>query len=155
MIFTLNLKPLSDRVEVPTYGTDESAGFDVRAFLPEDAGKIATLVLHPGGSYTMPLGFATAFDPGIGVLLIPRSGFGSKLLELRNTVGLIDADYRDEWVVKLRHKGEPGVDPPIVIVHGERIAQAVPVIVPRAVFSVVESLPESGRSGGFGSTGTM
>lgn len=152
MIFDLSFKPLSDRVSVPTYGTGESAGFDIRANLPDG---MASLSLHPGGSYTMPLGFATAFDPGIGVLLIPRSGFGSKLLELRNTVGLIDADYRDEWVVKLRHKGEPGVDPPIVIVHGERIAQAVPVIVPRAVFSVVESLPESGRSGGFGSTGRM
>lgn len=152
MIFDLSLKPMSDRVEMPTYGTDESAGFDVRAFLPDN---MASLVLHPGGSYTMPLGFATAFRPGVGIMMIPRSGFGSQLLELRNTVGLIDADYRDEWVIKLRHKGVPGVDPPIVIVHGERIAQAVPVAILRAAFSVVESLPESRRSGGFGSTGTL
>ena len=70
-------------------------------------------------------------------------------------IGLIDSDYRNEWIMKIRHKGHHGVDDPITIVHGERIAQAIPVVVPRAVIRVVESLPESGRSGGFGSTGIM
>lgn len=152
MDFCLRLKLFSERVKVPSYGTDESAGLDVCAFFPESN---PVVVLYPGDSLVMPLGFATEFSPGYGILLIPRSGIGSRMLELKNTVGLIDADYREEWVLRLRHKGEHGIDAPISIVHGERIAQAVPVVVPRAVVRIVESLAESGRSGGFGSTGSM
>lgn len=152
MDFDLSFKPLSERVRLPFYGTDESAGLDVCAFLPEND---AAIVLYPGDSFVMRLGFATLFPPGYGFLLIPRSGIGSRMLELRNTIGLIDSDYRNEWIMKIRHKGHHGVDDPITIVHGERIAQAIPVVVPRAVIRVVESLPESGRSGGFGSTGIM
>ena len=63
-MFDLSFLPLSDRVELPAYGTDESAGLDVRAFLPETG----PLILDPGDSYTMPLGFATAFPPGFGIL---------------------------------------------------------------------------------------
>ena len=149
--FRVDILPLNALTALPTYATDGAAGLDVRAWLP--GGLSAPLVLHPGESHEMPLGFATAFPAGFGFLLIPRSGTGSKLLEVRNTVGLIDSDYRGEWIAKLRHKGVPGVDEPIVIVHGERILQAVPVVVPRAVLRVVAELPPSGREGGFGSTG--
>ena len=146
----VDVLPMRPDVALPSYATDGAAGLDVRAWLPEGQ---APLVLHPGGSYSMPLGFATAFRPGFGFLLIPRSGFGSRLLEVRNTVGLIDSDYQGELIAKLRHKGEPGVDEPFVIVHRERILQAVLVSVPRAVLRVVAELPASGREGGFGSTG--
>ena len=43
MDFDLSFKPLSERVRLPFYGTDESAGLDVCAFLPEnDAGQLLT-----------------------------------------------------------------------------------------------------------------
>lgn len=146
----VDIMAIRQTVALPSYATDGAAGLDVRAWLPEGE---APLVLHPGESHTMPLGFATAFPPGFGFLLIPRSGVGSRLLEVRNTVGLIDSDYRGEWIAKLRHKGEPGVDEPVVIVHRERILQAVLVTVPRVRLRFVPALPESGREGGFGSTG--
>lgn len=147
----VDIMAIRQTVALPSYATDGAAGLDVCAWLPE--GEDA-LVLHPGESYSMPLGFATAFRPGFGFLLFPRSGFGSRLLEVRNTVGLIDSDYRGEWIAKLRHKGEPGADEPVVIVHRERILQAVMVSVPRAVLRFVAELPASGREGGFGSTGS-
>lgn len=147
----VDILPMRPTVILPSYATDGAAGLDVRAWLPGGAGE--PLVLYPGDSYSMSLGFATAFPAGFGFLLIPRSGFGSRLLEIRNTVGLIDSDYRGEWVAKLRHKGAHGEDDPIVMVHGERILQAVLVTVPRAVLREVAELPASGRDGGFGSTG--
>lgn len=146
----VDIMAIRQTVALPSYATDGAAGLDVCAWLPE--GEDA-LVLHPGESYSMPLGFATAFPAGFGFLLIPRSGVGSRLLEVSNTVGLIDSDYRGEWIAKLRHKGEPGVDGTVMIVHGERILQAVLVSVPRAVLRFVPELPASGREGGFGSTG--
>ncbi len=76
----VDVLPMRPDVALPSYATDGAAGLDVRAWLPEGQ---APLVLHPGGSYSMPLGFATAFRPGFGFLLIPRSGTGSNLDEKR------------------------------------------------------------------------
>ena len=51
------------------------------------------------------LGFAAAVPAGHVALLLPRSGVGVKAgLELNNTCGVIDSDYRGEWMAVLRLK---------------------------------------------------
>lgn len=68
-----------------------------------------------------------------------------------NTPGLIDAGYRDELMVLLVN-----TDPMSAyqVRRGDRIAQLVIQRVERAVFSVVDQLPDSERGrGGFGHTG--
>ena len=145
----IQIKRLSERSRLPLRATEYAAGFDIFAFLPDEK----PLVLFPGDSCSMPLGFATALPNGHAFLLLPRSGLGSKGLSLRNTIGVIDADYRGEWIAKLHHSGDPGVCDPLVIVHGERILQAIPIQTSALALAEVDDLPESDRAGGFGSTG--
>ena len=85
------------------------------------------------------------------LMIYPRSGLGFKFrLQLNNTVGVIDSDYRGPITVVLHNHGKD----PQTISHGERIAQMVitPVLTP--AYEVVEELTDTGRGqGGFGSTG--
>ena len=67
-----------------------------------------------------------------------------------NSPGTIDSDYRGEVKVILGNFGEA----PVVINHGDRIAQAVLCKFERADFIEVPELGDSDRGdGGFGSTG--
>jgi dUTP pyrophosphatase len=90
------------------------------------------------------------------MLIYPRSGLSTKLgLTLRNTVGVIDSDYRGEIIIKLT----PGYTHCIPEIHealseGSRIAQAMIVPIPEVTLHEVLELPSSDRgTGGFGSTG--
>jgi dUTP pyrophosphatase len=67
-----------------------------------------------------------------------------------NKVGVIDSDYRGEFMVALHNHGELSQ----TVENGERIAQLVitPVFTPG--FTEVEELSDTARgTGGFGSTG--
>lgn len=151
--------PVDPDVVLPSYASDGACAVDVCARLP---GR-DVLVLFPGDRVRMPLGFkaeivgAALSYSRYGFLLLPRSGFGSRGLALANTLGLIDADYRGEWIAMLVHAG-PKDAAPLTLVHGERILQAIPLLVPpiQVVRATAESdLTATARgAGGFGSTGT-
>ena len=97
------------------------------------------------------LGFAAAVPPGHVALLLPRSSSGAKFgLELNNTCGVIDSDYRGEWKAKLRTK-----DGSIYSwAKDERVLQFLVVPVPVIVLEEVSTLDETVRgTGGFGSSG--
>jgi dUTP pyrophosphatase len=67
-----------------------------------------------------------------------------------NKVGVVDSDYRGEFMVVLHNHGQHAQ----TVSHGERIAQLVitPVLTP--TFTVCEELTDTARAaGGFGSTG--
>jgi len=67
-----------------------------------------------------------------------------------NKVGVVDSDYRGEFMVVLHNHS----DQPQIVCHGERIAQLLitPVLTPG--YTEVEELSATVRSGGgFGSTG--
>ena len=69
-----------------------------------------------------------------------------------NKVGVVDSDYRGEFLVALHNHGTE----PQTIEHGERIAQLVITPVLRGQFQEADSLSDTARgSGGFGSTGRM
>jgi len=139
----MKIQKLRD-IRLPERATQYSGGYDI--YMPED-GTIGGMF----GPAKVGLGFATAIPPGFVALLLPRSGCGSKFgVELQNTCGVIDADYRGEWFATLRTKnGEK-----FSWEKGERVLQMilVPVITPD--LEVVDSLDETSRgAGGLGSTG--
>lgn len=85
-------------------------------------------------------------------LICARSGMACKMgLAPANKVGVIDSDYRGEFLVALYNHGAESR----TISHGDRIAQLVVVPVLHPVFEETDELSETLRgTGGFGSTGT-
>lgn len=154
---------------LPKYETSQSAGLDVRAdfsrVTPQNPIKIfgegevlfkgdshqkTMLRLEPGSRALIPTGLFTAIPEGYEIQVRPRSGLALKQgVELSNSPGTIDADYRSEIGVILKNGG---LDT-IWIEDGERICQFVLNKVERIDWNIVESLDKTERNGGFGSTG--
>ena len=137
------IKLSNPTVIAPTRATDKAAGFDI--YMPADG------IAHPGYTVTVPLGFSTAIPEGFAAILLPRSSVGSQGLEIMNTVGLIDQDFRGEWQAKLQTK--PGYKA-IAWKAGERVVQFTLVPVWIGQPEIVTQLPETNRgTAGFGTTG--
>lgn len=138
---------LGNEIPLPHYGTEGSAGLDLRACLED------TLVLNPGETKLIPTGMSIYIeDNGLAAMILPRSGLGHKHgIVLGNLVGLIDSDYQGELMVSCWNRG----DTPFTMDVGERIAQLVIVPVVQAEFDMVSEFEATDRgAGGFGSTGT-
>lgn len=141
----IRVKKLRQNAVLPTYGSIDAAGADLYACLD------AEICIHPGESAFVPTGLAMEIPKGYAGLIYARSGLACKRgLAPANKVGVIDSDYRGEFIVVLYNHGSCVQ----TISHGERIAQLVitPVITPG--FFEVDELTETDRAaGGFGSTG--
>jgi dUTP pyrophosphatase len=142
----LLVKRLHPDAILPVKGTPDSAGWDLSVLSVE----------NDGIGWTVHTGLAFAMEPGHVMMLFPRSGLGTKLgLGLRNTVGIIDSDYRGEVMIKLT-RGLPDVQEYVLdaLKPGSRIAQAIILEVPMVDLVVADELPATIRgTGGFGSTG--
>ena len=145
MMEKIKVIKLCPSATLPTYGSEYSAGADLYACLEE------TVTIVPGQTCFIPTGLAMELPVGTVGLIYARSGLACKRgLAPANKVGVIDSDYRGEYIVALHNHG----DQPQKIAHGERIAQLVitPVFTPG--FCEVDSLSQTLRGqGGFGSTG--
>ena len=86
----MKIKPLVNNFIKPEYKRDLSGGLDI--YFQTD------VILNPNQVNQIPLGFASEVPEGHVALLLPRSSAGIKGIGLRNTVGVIDADYRGEWL---------------------------------------------------------
>jgi dUTP pyrophosphatase len=140
-------KRLGTDIPMPHYGTEGSAGLDLRACLED------TLVLEPGETKLIPTGLSIYIeDTGLAAMILPRSGLGHKHgIVLGNLVGLIDSDYQGELMVSCWNRGNTAFTMEV----GERIAQLVIVPVVQAEFDLVSEFEATDRGeGGFGSTGT-
>lgn len=141
----VSVKKLKENAILPTYGSEEAAGADLYACLEQ------TITIQPGESAFVPTGLAMEIPKGFAGLIYARSGLACKRgLAPANKVGVIDSDYRGEFIVVLHNHGATAQE----VSHGERIAQLVitPVFTPG--FVEVMMLDETKRaSGGFGSTG--
>ncbi|MCR8724012.1 dUTP diphosphatase [Frigidibacter sp. ROC022] len=137
-------------VALPAYATPGAAGADLRANLPAEQ-RATGLTLAPMARVVVPTGFCIEIPEGFEMQIRPRSGLALKHgLTLPNSPGTIDSDYRGPLGVLLVNLGSE----PVVIHHGERIAQAIVAPVVQAGFELVESLSDTRRgAGGFGSTG--
>lgn len=141
----ISVKRLKPNAILPTYGSAEAAGADLYACLSE------SVEIAPGHTVFIPTGLAMEIPKGYAGLAYARSGLACKRdLAPANKVGVIDSDYRGEFIIALHNHGSQTR----IIEHGERIAQLVitPVFTPG--FTEVSELSETERGvGGFGSTG--
>ena len=141
----IRVKRLKDKAILPTYGSEEAAGADLYACLD------TPVTIAPGESAFIPTGLAMEIPKGYAGLIYARSGLACKRgLAPANKVGVVDSDYRGEFMVVLHNHGSL----PQTIDHAERIAQLVitPVFTPG--FTEVDDLTDTQRAGGgFGSTG--
>lgn len=137
-------------VALPSYATAGAAGADIRANLPA-AQRRDGLVLGPLARAVVPTGLRIEIPAGYEAQIRPRSGLALKHgISLANTPGTIDSDYRGPLGVLLINLGPV----PVVIGHGERIAQVIVAPVDQADFAEVEALGATPRGEkGFGSTG--
>ncbi len=141
----ISVKRLKEKAILPTYGSAEAAGADLYACLEAD------ITIAPGTSAFVPTGLAMEIPKGCAGLIYARSGLACKRgLAPANKVGVVDSDYRGEFMVVLHNHGPE----PQTVSHGERIAQLVitPVLTP--AYEEVAELTDTARAaGGFGSTG--
>lgn len=160
---TVNVINISSN-ELPKYETKGAAGLDVRAdfsrVTPENLIKVygsgsfdfktKIFRLDPGSRALIPTGLFTKIPEGYEIQVRPRSGLSLKKgLTCANCVGTVDSDYRHEiGVILINLSGDSQY-----IETGERIAQFVLNKVEQIEWNQVDSLDETDRKGGFGSTG--
>lgn len=141
----MKFKKLNPNAQLPTKGSDAAGGYDI--YMPEDG------TLSCSNKSPIYLGFAAEVPPGYVALILPRSSAGAKGgIELVNTCGVIDADYRGEWVAMLTLKPN---HPDISFKAGDRALQFILVPVANVTPEWADELSDTSRgAGGFGSTGT-
>lgn len=116
-----------------------------------ESNGVFSLTLAPGEKALLPLGFKARLPEGFEAQIRPRSGTSVKTdLVIANSPGTVDADYADEWCVPVKNGG----DAPLVITHGDRIAQMVVARFEALEFGDGSVARSTDRAGGFGSTGT-
>jgi len=141
----IRVKKLKEKAIMPTYGSLEAAGADLYACLDAD------VTIQPGQTVFITTGLSMEIPKGCAGLIYARSGLACKQdLAPANKVGVVDSDYRGEFMIALHNHGSQSR----TVSHGDRVAQLVmtPVFTPGC--TEVDDLTDTQRSGGgFGSTG--
>ena len=142
----LKIKKVRENAIIPKRATQGSAGMDLYACID------APIEIKPGDRVMVPTGIAIALpDAELVALIFARSGLAVKKgINLSNSVGVIDSDYRGEVQVGLINQSRESY----TLEAGERIAQMVimPVALPE-IEEVAELDSTERGDGGFGSTG--
>jgi dUTP pyrophosphatase len=150
----------------PKYAKGGDAGIDVRACIDElfvdnyyksnSIGRPLVcdnrLTLYPNMQVAIPLGFSVHINnPEVMMMIVPRSGLGSKGLVLGNLTGIIDSGFQGQLSACLWNRSEE----PIEIKAMDRIAQAIFVPILRPMFNIVEEFSSTSErgEGGYGSSG--
>lgn len=169
----VKIKKLHQDAVIPKYARAMDAGFDLVA--------VEDILILPGESKRIPTGLAFGLPEGYELQIRPRSGVSDKTkLRVSNSPGTVDAGYRGEVKVLMDNISQryPGEDPTILHINGktvfermnlepikrdegaylikkgDRVAQGVIAVVPKAQFEVVDELDETERgAGAFGSSG--
>ena len=128
----------------PSYSTVNSAGMDIRAFLKKEK------IILPGDKTIIDTGVFVEIPTGYEIQIRPRSGLSFKNgITVLNTPGTIDSDYRGEVKVILINLSKEK----FTINNGDRIAQMVVNKYEKVKWQEVDSVGDTERKGGFGSTG--
>lgn len=132
---------------LPSYGTFEAAGMDVRAYLPE-----GPVTLRPLQRALIGTGLYMQLPQGYECQIRPRSGLAlNHGISIVNSPGTVDADYRGEIGIILINLGEND----FTVNDGDRICQMVIKQYSHVTWEEVERLDRTKReTGGFGHTGT-
>ena len=144
-IVDVQIQRLTETAIIPTYSHSTDACADIYA--DEDA------VILPGCTVAISTGIALAIPEGFEIHVYARSGLSLKTdLRLANSVGIIDAGYRDEIIMALHNIGKDSVE----IKDGDRICQFIILPYPKIEPEYVEDnedFRQGDRGGGIGSTG--
>ena len=140
----LKIRRLDPTLALPTYGTDEAAGFDLAA--------AHDVRVAPGQIALVRTGLVIEVPTGHFLGIFARSSTPLKRgLMIANGVGVIDPDYsgpNDEVMVQVLNFTAAEV----VLTRGDRLAQAVVLPAPRVTWEEVSEIRQATR-GGFGATG--
>jgi dUTP pyrophosphatase len=140
----LKIKRLDPTVPLPSYGTDEAAGFDLAS-----AHDIA---VPPRTIALVRTGLVIEVPSGHFLAIFARSSTPLKRgLVVANGVGVIDPDYSgpaDEVMIQVLNV----TDREVPVARGDRLAQGIVLPAPRVTWHEVPEIREVTR-GGFGATG--
>ena len=137
----VKIKRLDKSAVIPKYAKDGDAGLDLTA---------TAYKVNEKGQYIYTSDLALEIPDGYVGLLFPRSSICKKDLEMTNSVGVIDSNYRGP----IKSVFNPTCEDPEIYELGERFAQLIIIPYPKIEFEEVEELSETNRgSGGYGSTG--
>lgn len=155
----LKVKRLTSTAQLPKKAYSTDACYDIYADNDSDIyystvnNKYCEGTVIPAHSYVVfNTGISIEIPTGYFCPVFSRSGMGFQdNLRLSNCVGIIDADYRGEWKVKIYNDGN--VDK--VIARGARIAQFAVLPVLDSEIEEVNEISNTERGeNGFGSSGT-
>lgn len=166
-----------DGVELPVQGTDKSAGYDIISThdpiivgesieIPMDGLKLYKSIDYIEYKTSLCI---TPENTNERVEIYPRSSISKKNLILANGIGLIDADYNQELLLRFKYIPMPEdflilpevginkiycrVNRDKIYEKGNKIGQLVGKNTNYINFEFVDKLPSTSRIGGFGSTG--
>lgn len=143
----VKFKKLHEGVQLPYKGSVDAACFDVYAH------SISYNDNFPRKAF-VGLGFATEIPKGYRGVIVPRSNLTKHYWMMNNSMGIIDSDYRGEWMSVFTNITDNAWLYPFPYKEGERVAQIYFEKIQDVEFEEVEELNESDRGiGGFGSTG--
>ena len=145
-VLIIRFKKVHENAHDPVRGSDWAAGWDLSACWTDWDDVNKCLVYHTGIAVEIPRGY-------VG-MLFPRSSIYKKTLVQTNCVGVIDADYRGEILVKFALRYHSEIKSPRLYGFGDRIVQLLIVPVPDVQWFEAETLSKTARGeGGYGSTG--
>jgi dUTP pyrophosphatase len=140
----LRIRRLDPTIPLPTYATDEAAGFDLAA--------AHDVTIAPGQIVLVRTGLVVEVPTGHCLAILARSSTPLKRgLMVANGVGVIDPDYSgpdDEVMIQLLNVTKE----PVQVRRGDRLAQGIVLPTPRVTWDEVNEIREITR-GGFGATG--
>lgn len=163
----LKVYKIYDDAELPEFGTEQSACFDLKAYIKDGTPvkgydsendeinrwpQNGEIEVNPGDRLLIESGLIFGIPVGYSVRIHPRSGLAYKKgLSLPNCEGVIDSDYYHQAFCMITNVSETQVR----INNGDRVAQGE--MVKNLEYNIIETeeKPEqtTDRSGGFGSTG--
>ena len=141
---TVKFRKLVPEAVTPLYVQDGDAGMDLKA----TSFRVTDTFIEFG------TGIAVEIPHGHVGLLFPRSSITKSApgVSLKNSVGVIDSNYRGEILVRFEqpYSGNTGGNIPVV---GDKVAQLLVIPYPKVHLKEVQELSDSNRGeGGFGST---
>jgi dUTP pyrophosphatase len=140
----LKIRRLDSTIPLPSYGTDEAAGFDLAA--------AADVTVAPGRVALVRTGLVIEVPTGHFLGIFARSSTPLKRgLLVANGVGIVDPDYsgpNDEIMIQVLNFTATAVH----VRRGDRLAQGVVLPAPRVTWQEVDAIRPATR-GGFGATG--
>ena len=141
----VKIKFVGTHTQLPEYKTAGAAAVDLIADTRDGT------VIYAGETVIINTGIAVEVPPGYAAKVMPRSGQALRALQVANSPGLIDEDYRGELGVILYNASDAAIS----LKQYERIAQLMFVPYVKAAFQVVTELSDTSRgTGGFGHTGS-